>query len=310
MPDFDAIVYGTVCVDLMWRVDRLSAPGSYEPIQEERRTIGGEASNTAIALSRWGLRVALVGTATGDDENGRHLRGMFARDAPEIDISKVGIWPGASTAYCVCIATPDGHRTMYGSGFTGMQCPDLDPEFVRRASVFTLDPNAYESGLKACGIASAAGVPIVAMDYTLSSEVNSTAEISVTSHAQIAVSGSVRAYGEYAAAIRDRHGCTTVVTCGESGCFVAEHGIEGKPAVHVPAFTVDRAIDTTGAGDIFRAGLIYGRHRGWDIVYAARYGSAAAALNCTELGGWAGVRPAGEVEAFLRSAKPLPVRFD
>src|SRR4051794_1152474 len=128
MSEFDVLVYGTVCLDLIWRVGRLAPAGTYEPILEERTMIGGGAANTAIALSRWGLRVALVGTATGDDANGRQLREMFAEDAPEIDISSVAVVPGKPTAYCVCIATPDGHRTMYGSGFTDMQCPALDSE--------------------------------------------------------------------------------------------------------------------------------------------------------------------------------------
>jgi sugar/nucleoside kinase (ribokinase family) len=186
MPDeYDVIVYGTVCLDLIWRVERLAVAGSYEPIQEERRMIGGEAANTAMALARWGVRVALVGTAMGDDEDGRLLRRMLAEEAPTIDTRFVRTIPGLQTAYCVCIATPDGHRTMYGRGFTAMQCPVLDPDLARRARVFTMDPNAYEAGLRACEVAAASGIDIVAMDYTASPEVNRVATISVTSHAQV-----------------------------------------------------------------------------------------------------------------------------
>ena len=300
--EFDVIVYGTVCLDLIWRVDRLAAAGTYEPIVEERRTIGGEAANTAIALARWGQRVALVGTATGDDENGRLLRGMFAADAPDIDISNVAVSPGTPTTYCVCIATPDGHRTMYGSGFTGMQCPVLDPGLARRARVFTMDPNAYQAGLAACGTAVDAGAAAIAMDYTQSPEVNTAAEISVTSHAQIPEGSSLRACAGYAATIRNRDGCTTIVTCGEAGCFVAAKGDTGS-AAHIPAYFLDNIVDSTGAGDIFRAGLVYGYLQGWDIHRTARFASAAAALNCTAMGGWGGVRSVDEIEAFQRTAR-------
>jgi sugar/nucleoside kinase (ribokinase family) len=300
--EFDVIVYGTVCLDLIWRVDRLAAAGTYEPIVEERRTIGGEAANTAIALARWGMRVALVGTATGDDENGRLLRRMFAADAPGIDISNVAVTPGTPTTYCVCIATPDGHRTMYGSGFTGMQCPVLAPDLARRARVFTMDPNAYQAGLAACRTAVDAGAAAIAMDYTQSPEVNRAAAISVTSHAQIPEGGSLQACADYAAAIRSRDGCTTIVTCGEEGCFVAARGDTGA-AAHIPAYVLDHIVDSTGAGDIFRAGLIYGHLQGWDIHRTARFASAAAALNCTAMGGWGGVRSVGEIEAFQRTAR-------
>ena len=302
-PDFDVIVYGTVCLDLIWRVERLASSGSYEPILEERRMIGGEAANTAIALARWGLRVALVGTATGDDEDGRLLRQMFATDAPTVDISNVAYVPGQRTAYCVCIATPDGHRTMYGSGFTGMQCPVLDPNLVRRTRVFTMDPNAYQAGLESCRTAANAGADIVAMDYTRSPEVNSVCGIAVTSRAQLPVGGSLQACGEYATEIRNRDGCATLVTCGENGCFVAAKGDTGRPATHMPAYLPDEVIDSTGAGDVFRAGLIYGLLQGWEIYATARFASAAAALNCTAMGGWGGVRSVAEIETFQRSAE-------
>jgi sugar/nucleoside kinase (ribokinase family) len=300
MTEFDVIVYGTVCLDLIWRVDRLAPPGCYEPIIEERRMIGGEAANTAIALSRWGLRVALVGTAMGDDEDGRLLRRMFAEEASGIDIRYINTLPDVQTPYCVCIATPDGHRTMYGRGFSEMQCPELDLDLARRARAFTMDPNAYQAGLRACEVAARAGTPIIAMDYTASPEVNRAATISVTSHAQVPGKAAPRSYGEYASEIRDRAGCTTIVTFGENGCFVAERDRKGEPATHVPAYTIEEVIDSTGAGDIFRAGLIRGYLQGWDIITTAKFASAAAALNCAKMGGWGGVASAAEIAAFQK----------
>src|SRR6266446_4376065 len=111
VPEFDAIVYGTVCLDLVWRVDRLAVPGGYESIKQERRMIGGEAANTAIALAHWGLKVALVGTAMGDDDDGRLLRRLFDDLGSTIDLSLTETIPGLQTPFCACIATPDGHRT-------------------------------------------------------------------------------------------------------------------------------------------------------------------------------------------------------
>ncbi|HLJ57852.1 MAG TPA: PfkB family carbohydrate kinase [Chthonomonadaceae bacterium] len=303
--DIDVVVYGTVCLDLMWRVERLAAAGTYESILEERRTIGGEAANSAIALARWGLKVALVGTATGDDNNGRLLRALFAEHAPEIDLTGVEVAPGEPTAYCVCIATPDGHRTMYGSGFVEMQCPALDPALARRARMFTMDPNAYRAGLEACAVAAAAGAEIVAMDYTGSPEVNRAAAISVTSETLTPGAGSLKESAAYAGELRDREGGTTIVTCGERGCFAAERGTAGVPAVHYPALRPQCVVDTTGAGDIFRAGLIYGRIQGWPLDRTVRFASAAAALNCAALGGWAGVRPLAEIDAFQRAADTI-----
>jgi sugar/nucleoside kinase (ribokinase family) len=301
--DFDVIVYGTVCLDLIWRVDRLATPGGYASITQERRMIGGEAANTAIALTRWGLRVALVGTAMGDDDDGRLLRKLFEELGSAIDLRHVETIPGLQTPFCACIATPDGHRTMYGIGFTNMHVPRLEPEFARRARVFTMDPNAYDAGLAACAVAAEAGTEVVAMDYTRSPEVNRVSSISVTSHEHVQAGAILATYADYAAATRDREGCTVVVTCGDCGCFIAERAATGSAAIHVPAYFVDDIVDSTGCGDMFRAGLIYGQLQGWDIVTTARFASAAAGLNCMQMGGWGGVRSVAEIQAFQRTAE-------
>src|SRR5439155_784603 len=112
----------------------------------------------------------------------------------------------ARTPYCVCIATPDGHRTMFGRGFDAMQCPILNPELAKSARLFTMDPNAYQAGLEACKIASEAGAEVVAMDYTRSPEINRIAAINVTSQEHIGPSLSAAELGDYAAGLRDACG--------------------------------------------------------------------------------------------------------
>ena len=148
--EYEVLVYGTVCLDVLWRVAQLPPPGGYVDILEERREIGGEAANTAVALARWGVRVALVGNALGDDADGRLLRARFARDAPEIDLRFLKTSPTAQTPYCVCTSTPDGERTMFGYRFTEMQPPPLDPALASSARLFTMEPNAYAAGAAAC----------------------------------------------------------------------------------------------------------------------------------------------------------------
>ena len=61
-------------------------------------------------------------------------------------------------------------------------------------------------------------------------------------------------------------------------------------------------VDTTGAGDVFRAGLIYGELQSWDISRTVLFAAAAAALNCGAMGGWGGVGSVAEVETLVRSA--------
>src|SRR5690242_16868994 len=104
---YDVIVYGTVCLDAIWRVRQLPPPGGYVNIQEERKMVGGEAANTAIALARWGARVALVGNGLGDDEDGHLLRALFAAQTPELETRFLATSSEWHTPFCLCIATPD-----------------------------------------------------------------------------------------------------------------------------------------------------------------------------------------------------------
>ena len=298
--EYDVIVYGTIALDAIWRVRELTGPGGYAPILEERKMIGGEAANTAMALHRWGTRVALVGNAIGDDDDGRLLRHLFARDAPDLDTRHIQTLPAARTPYCVCIATPDGERTMYGSGFEDWQCTPLAPALARSARWFTMDPNAWEPSRQAALAALDAGLRVVAMDYTRDPLLCDRAAISVTSREHLRHLSTLDDLARHAARLRDTHGPTAIITCGADGCFVAARGASGA-AIHVCAYPAPTMIDATGCGDVFRAGLLYGQIQGWDLLATVRFASAAAALNCGGMGGWGGVRPVAEIAAFQQA---------
>ncbi|HLK57769.1 MAG TPA: carbohydrate kinase family protein [Chthonomonadaceae bacterium] len=305
--NYDVIVYGTVCLDLLWRVETLPPPGGYVEILEEQKAIGGEAANTAIALSRWGVRVALVGNPLGADENGRLVRELFRRDAPEVDLQFISTDHATETPYCVCMSTPDGQRTMFGHRFADLQCPPLDPALACAARWFTAEPNAYDSGVRACLAAAEAGLQVLPMDYAREPAVNRVATLVVTSSEHVGRSLPTSELADFAMQVRDADGPTTLVTYGERGCFLAERGQAGIQ--HIPAYVAPSVIDTTGSGDIFRAGLLYGSLQDWDLVRSIRFAAAAAALNCGALGGWGGVRPLEEILAFQNTA-PIHPQID
>jgi sugar/nucleoside kinase (ribokinase family) len=94
-------------------------------------------------------------------------------------------------------------------------------------------------------------------------------------------------------ALRPHHSGILCVTLGVRGAMA----LDGDRLVHVPAFAVE-AVDTTGAGDVFRGGFIYGYFKGWPIEDILRFANAAAAVSCTRLGAMASV-PAAEEAARL-----------
>jgi len=80
--------------------------------------------------------------------------------------------------------------------------------------------------------------------------------------------------------------------------------LEGDRLVHVPAFSVE-AVDTTGAGDVFRGSFIYAYLNGWSIDDTLRFANAAAAVSCTRLGAIASVPSLEEAEALIATAPSL-----
>lgn len=299
--EFEVMVYGLVCLDVLWRVPSLPPLGGAVRIEEEWKGIGGEAANTAVALSRWGVRVALVGNALGDDAEGRLLRELFARDAPDLDTRFLTTSTDTFTSVPVLVATPDGQKTIFGRGRDHLRFPLLDRDLARSVRLFTVDVGAGDAGVHACTVALQACRPIVAVDYTHHPAVNRMATLSIASRDNLDAADPEGSCDSFAATLRDRYGSTFVITCGEQGCVVAPGGNSGA-VVSLPAYPPPHVLDTTGAGDVFRAGMIYGLLHEWDDMESALFASAAAALNCGALGGWSGVCPVEEIQAFQREA--------
>ena len=94
------------------------------------------------------------------------------------------------------------------------------------------------------------------------------------------------------------HGATGVtITCGASGSVSID---TNGTLFHQPAFVVN-VVDTTGCGDVFHGGYIYGLLQGWDIRRTVRFAAACAALKTRALGGRTAIPDLPEVETFLRT---------
>jgi sugar/nucleoside kinase (ribokinase family) len=107
--------------------------------------------------------------------------------------------------------------------------------------------------------------------------------------------------------VHKRFGCVlTGATLGEQGVLVWE----GSEFHYAPAFRVELR-DTTGAGDIFHAGFIYGLLQSWPLQRQLEFASAAAALNCMAFGARGGIQPVEAIERLMqtgpRHASAFPV---
>lgn len=188
---------------------------------------------------------------------------------------------------------------MQGRGYDrAVAPPPLPPSLLTPKPVFAIDPNLRTAAISAALTAAAAGCDVVAMDFLNVPEVVRVARIAVTSREWLSRSPLFHSVQQEplaaVARIAQMGAKTALLTLGAEGCLTAARDARGEIIVQrYPAYRVPRIVDTTGAGDVFRAGLcwglLHGRQGDWPLPRIVRFASAAAALHCMTLGG--GSRP-------------------
>jgi 2-dehydro-3-deoxygluconokinase len=276
---------------------------------------GGDTSNALIAAARQGAKGAYV-TKLGDDDFGRMCLGLWNEEG--IDTEGVGIDPSAPTGIYFVRHGEDGHTFSYlrtGSAASRMQPADIPSTLIERARYLhvsgisqAISASANDSVFHAINIARAAGVK-VAYDPNLRVKLWPLERARAVILATIPVTDyflpsldDVRLLSglDDPIAILDwchRQGASTVVfKLGKAGSWVSK-GVHRAP---IAAFQVS-AIDATGAGDCFDGSLLARLAAGDDVISAARWASAAAALTTTGYGAVAPLPTADRVAQFLAS---------
>jgi ribokinase/sulfofructose kinase len=291
------LVVGTACIDRFHLVPKIPGPGGYVDIEEEVVCAGGEALNTAVALNGWKAPVRLHVNGIGEGPVAKAARKVLG----EAGLDLQGFAEGGPDTICDIYVTPDGEKTMFGVGFTGMaETLDLETIEWRPGEWFTTDPNAGDLARQAYARAHEAGMRCYLMDFVQPEESFQPGSYWQSSTDWIGLKGQLDAAES---ALRDfvsATGCFGVLTDGGNG-FVA--GSAERGVRHFPTYQVAEAVDSTGAGDIFRAGMLFGLSQGFEIEECLQLASAAAALNCRNVGGCSRVPTLEEVQQLI-AAQP------
>jgi sugar/nucleoside kinase (ribokinase family) len=288
-------VFGTICIDRVRRVPALPSPGGYVEIESEVDMLGGEAANTANALRTWGFPVLLSGNSLGSGREAGVLRELLS--AKGLTLEQCGRLRRGRTPVCDIYVTPDGERTMFGKGFSDMR-RTVNPAAIplSRGEWFTAEPNMGDVAREVSRRALEAGMKVYLMDFVRDDDPIAEGSFWQSSTDWAGTRNNTQKNVQWVKKWVDRHGCFTILSDGPNG-FVA--GSPDMPARAYPPFPAPTIVDTTGAGDLFRAGMLYGLQNDWPIAQCLQFASAAGCLKCRVLGATGEVPTVEEIQRHI-----------
>jgi len=255
---------------------------------------GGSAGNTMAGFASLGGRGAYVGKVCNDQ-----LGSVFRHDitAAGVHFATDPLHGGAPTARCLILVTPDAQRSMntYLGACVELGPEDIDEAMIAASQVTYLEgylwdpPRAKEAFLKAAGAAHAAGrkVSLSLSDSFCVHRHHDEFMDLVANHVDILFAneheiGALYGTDDIAVAVEAVKGHCEVaaLTRSEKGAII----VAGGQVFEVPAAPVARVVDTTGAGDLYAAGFLYGYTRGLAPAVCGRLGAIAAAEVISHVG--------------------------
>ena len=302
---FDVVALGNAIVDVIapveerfldeWKIERDAMSLIDEPraealtgAAEGAEHPGGSAANTAAGIASFGARAGYLGKVADD-----RLGEVFRKDmtASGIPFNTAPLTDGPATARSIIFVTPDGGRSMNTFlGATVMFNPDdVDAEMVAGAGIVYLEGYLFDrdeakaSFVHAAEIARAAGrkVSLTLSDSFCVDRHRESFRDLIKNHVDVVFANeaellSLYETDDYDAAVEALRGDSPLaaITRGENGSMIISEGAE---PVSVEAEPVDKVVDTTGAGDQYAAGFLFGLSRDLPLATCARLGHIAAA---------------------------------
>ena len=302
----DVVCLGILVADAIARpVDDLPARGSLGLVEELSLRGGGCALNTASVLAGLGLEVGVAGKV-GADFLGDFLLGVL--DERGLDRRGVVVDPGVATSASAVLVDSSGERTFLhlpGASAT-LRAEELDRSYLfsgralHLAGALVMQELDGEPAAAILAEARKLGL-LTSLDTVHDATGGWARALPCLLHADVVTPSLAEAQAlsgrdepaAAAARLHEQGAAAVAITLGERGSYVSGPGFEGI----VEPFAVE-AVDGTGSGDAFAAGILYGLLAGWPLERSARFGNALGALATTAVGATEGVPAADEALAF------------
>ena len=302
METSEVLCYGEIGIDNIIQTDGLPSPENAVFPTSDSYHGGGAAANTAVWLANLGVKVKLTGNAIGRDPYGDSiLEGL--RKHPKIDLSLVEQREGVTTPFTRALVTPDGERSFLIFWYPQAPKTTLTKEMLEGIKYLALDLYGGPERLATARLAFESGVSTAIGDVIW------------PEHPALPFTSIATNSGPY---IRQHFPGVDVrqharrLQSISKGIVITTDGPRTVHALDTQGngFTIEppatKAVDATGAGDAFRAGLLYGLLRGFDLPRSLCWGVATGSLKVRSLGAATMLPDFREVEALANSLQPQP----
>ena len=297
---FDVVGLGLNSVDVLCELNTFPAFNSKSEASNIAYQGGGQVATAMVALSRLGLNVSYIGSI-GDDKFGEFSIESLRSEG--VNVENVTIQSGLSSQFAIVLVQSQGKeesrggRTIIWKRDTFISPENVDPKLIASSKYLHIDGHNIDAEILACEIAKSEGTLISfdaervfpkieklieKTDFLISSE-NFPEQFTGEKNPHESLK-RIFAFGPKLVGM----------TLGYKGVLA----FDGSTFYEIESFPVT-VVDTTGAGDAFHAGFLYGQIKNFSIEESLQYGNAVAAINCTKLGGRSALPSSDEVSHFL-----------
>jgi sulfofructose kinase len=298
----DVVGVGANSIDFVYTLPAYphpEGPFSKLRITSTERSPGGQTATVLCACAALGLRTRYVGTISSD-ENGHLVR--EAMSSRGVDVSGAITRDVANPYAVILLAKGAGERIVLWDRPAGMTlaAADVTLEAVSGARLVHVDDVDGDAAIAAGRVGIAAGLPVTSDLEAVKPHTRAMLDAVTIPIFAEGVAEQLSGERDLQGALRKLrkpHMTQLCTTLGPQGAVM----LAGDRFIHQPAFTID-PVDTTGAGDIFRAGFIYALLRGDAPESILRFACAAAAVSCTQRGAINSVPSLEAVEDLLSSS--------
>lgn len=304
MTNFDVVGFGALNVDTLLKVNRLAGAEEESFIEDYTEACGGSAANTIVGLSRLGCKVGFIGKIAKDKE-GKLQLDCFSSEG--VDITGIIKAEHGKSGSVLGFVNKEGARALYiNSGVNDtIILKEIKSGYASKAKFLHLTSFVGSKSLQAqikiveslpneIKVSFDPGAVYAQKGYEAIKPILDRTHVLMPNSLELELLTGESDYFKGADFMISRGAKIVAVKLGSAGCYVTD----GQERLSIEPFRV-KVIDTTGAGDAFCAGFLYGLIKNKSLYECGRIGNFVASKCITVMGARAGLPYAKDLAAFL-----------